>query len=108
MAAVGGEHARVVDDKTPCANLGYVINGTIYHPGDALVVPDHPIATLFAPMQASWLKTSEVIAFVQAISPAVAVGIHDGQLNENGRESVNHWLGGTCDGYRWLPPGTDL
>lgn len=106
VAAVGGQHARVVDDQETIANLGYVINATIYHPGDSLYVPDQPIDTAFVPMQASWLKTAEAISFVRTISPAQAVGIHDGQLNDRGRDSVNHWLGRSYARYRWMPPGT--
>jgi L-ascorbate metabolism protein UlaG (beta-lactamase superfamily) len=108
VAAVGGQHARVVDDQETIANLGYVINATIYHPGDSLYVPDQPIDTAFVPMQASWLKTSEAISFLDTVLPSQAVGIHDGQLKDHGRDSVNHWLGQACDGYRWVPPGTVL
>jgi L-ascorbate metabolism protein UlaG (beta-lactamase superfamily) len=59
VTAVGARHAPVFEDEPDCANHGYVIDDRIYHPGDALFVPDQPVETLFVPLQASWLKTAE-------------------------------------------------
>ncbi|MCP3854017.1 MAG: MBL fold metallo-hydrolase [Actinomycetia bacterium] len=109
VVAVGGEHARVVDDQDPCVNVGYIIDDRIYHPGDALHVPDQPIEILFVPVHASWLKTSEAIDFVAQIAPRRAFGIHEGQINQRGLAAANHWLEKECDGrYQWLPPGTTI
>ena len=110
VTAVGGRHAAVVPGQEVCANLGYVVTAddeSVYHPGDALAVPDVPVTTLLVPMQASWLKTEEAIAFVRAVRPDRAVGIHDGQVNDRARASINHWLAteGGAD-YHWLAPGT--
>ena len=110
MTAVGGRHAAVVPGQEVCANLGYVVTAddeSVYHPGDALAVPDVAVTTLLVPMQASWLKTEEAIAFVRAVRPDRAVGIHDGQVNDRARASINHWLAteGGAD-YHWLAPGT--
>ena len=107
VSAVGGLHAPVVPGQPPCANLGYVVDDALYHPGDALHVPDTAVETLLVPLQASWLKTGEAIDFVRRVSPERAVGIHDGQVNERGLASLNEWLaerGGTD--YRWVAPGS--
>ncbi|MEV5894681.1 hypothetical protein [Nonomuraea fuscirosea] len=72
---------------------------------DAVQVPAEPVETLLVPLQASWLKTAEVIDFVRAVAPERAFGIHDGQINERGLASVNGWLGQeTRHRYRWLAP----
>ena len=106
VRAVGGRHALIVDGRPDCPNLGYVVDGEAYHPGDAVHVPDVPVRTLFVPMQGSWLKTDEAIRFVNAIAPERAFGIHDGQLNERGLDSINGWLDEqTTASYRYLPPG---
>jgi L-ascorbate metabolism protein UlaG (beta-lactamase superfamily)/catechol 2,3-dioxygenase-like lactoylglutathione lyase family enzyme len=110
VRTVGAHHAAIVPGQKVCANLGYVVTAageSVYHPGDALAVPDVPVTTLLVPMQASWLKTDEAIAFLLAVRPERAVGIHDGQVNDRARASLNHWLsteGGTD--YHWLAPGT--
>jgi L-ascorbate metabolism protein UlaG (beta-lactamase superfamily) len=106
IEAVAGRHATVHGQLPSCQNLGYVVDNALYHPGDALTLPGRPIETLLVPMQASWLKTAEALDFMRSVTPRRAFGIHDGQINERGRDSVNGWFtrsGGTE--YRWLAPG---
>lgn len=105
VTAVGGRHATIYGGKPDCANLGYVIDDRVYHPGDSLHVPQQPVEVLCVPMQAAWVKMVEVIDFVRAVDPHMAFGIHDAQINEYGLESVNGWLGQETDnGYRYLAP----
>lgn len=109
VTAVGARHAPVFQDEPDCANHGYIIEDSIYHPGDALLVPDQPVQTLFVPLQASWLKTAEAISFLRAVRPERAIGIHDAQINSRGLQGANSWLtdqGG--HGYRYLTPGENL
>jgi L-ascorbate metabolism protein UlaG (beta-lactamase superfamily) len=106
VRAVGGRHAEIYGGLPDCANLGYLVDDRLYHPGDSLHLPAQPVETLFVPMQASWLKTVEAIDFLRAVRPERAFGIHDAQINRRGRESVNGWLGEQGAGaYRWLAPG---
>jgi L-ascorbate metabolism protein UlaG (beta-lactamase superfamily) len=109
VGAVGGQHAIIYGGQPDCANLGYVVDGAIYHPGDSLHVPRQTIDTLLVPAQGSWLKLDEVIDFVRAIGPALAVPIHDAQLNDRGLAGVNHWISheGKAE-YRYLAPGESL
>jgi L-ascorbate metabolism protein UlaG (beta-lactamase superfamily) len=102
----GGRHAAVVPGQVTCRNVGFLVGG-LYHPGDALDVPDEKVETLLVPMQASWLKTAEAIAFLQAVAPRRAFGIHDGQINERGIDSINGWLGERGH-YSWLPAGAHV
>ncbi|MDP9397853.1 MAG: MBL fold metallo-hydrolase [Actinomycetota bacterium] len=109
VTAVGGRHAPVRAGRAGCANLGYLVEDALYHPGDALDVPPGQVHTLLVPMQASWLKTSEAIDFAQAVAPRLALGIHDAQINDRGRASINGWLEEeSATDYRWVPPGTAL
>jgi L-ascorbate metabolism protein UlaG (beta-lactamase superfamily) len=105
VRAVGGRHAFIYDGQPDCANLGYVVDDAVYHPGDALHVPDQPVDTLLVPAQASWLKMAEAIDFVKAVQPRRAFPIHDAQLSDRGLGSVNAWLGEETTGYRYLAPG---
>lgn len=107
VTAHGGRHAHVHGGLPDCANLGYLVGESLYHPGDSLHVPERPVETLLVPLQGSWLKTTESIDFVRAVGPERAYGIHDGQLNERGLGSINGWLTRECGGrYDWLPAGT--
>ncbi|MDX3193032.1 MBL fold metallo-hydrolase [Streptomyces sp. MN03-5084-2B] len=105
IRATGGVHAPVHGGKPSCPNLGYVIDD-LYYPGDALTPPGEPVDTVLVPVQASWLKTADAIDFLLEVAPRRAYGVHDGQVNERGRGSINAWYareGGTR--YRWLAPG---
>ncbi|WP_328687320.1 MBL fold metallo-hydrolase [Streptomyces caniferus] len=106
VRAVGGRHAPVHGGRPDCANLGYLVDESVYHPGDAFHVPEQPVETLLVPVQGSWMKTAEAIGFVKAVRPQRAFAIHDGQINERGLSSVNGWLAEETDhGYRYLRPG---
>lgn len=109
ITAHGGRHAHIYGSLPDCANLGYVVEDGLYHPGDSLHVPDVPVETLLVPLQASWMRTGEAIDFVRAVRPERAIGIHDAQINERGLASVNGWLEeeGRTD-YRWLAPCSRL
>jgi L-ascorbate metabolism protein UlaG (beta-lactamase superfamily) len=106
VQAVGGRHAVIYGGQPDCANLGYIVDGAVYHPGDSLHLPGQPIDTLLVPLQASWLKLDEAIDFVKAVGPRQAHGIHDAQVNERGLASINGWLSEEVDSYRYLAPGS--
>lgn len=109
VRAVGGRHAFIYGGEPDCANLGYVVEDAVYHPGDSLHVPEQPVDTLLVPAQGSWVKMAEAIDFVKAVGPRRAFPIHDAQINERGLASVNGWLGEeTGAGYRYLAPGESL
>lgn len=109
VLAVGGRHAVIYDDYPKCANLGYIVDESLYHPGDSLHVPAEPVETLLVPAQGSWLKMAEAIDFMKAISPERVFPIHDGQINAHGLDSVNGWLSEYAGaGYRYLAPGETL
>lgn len=107
VTAIGAPHAIIHDGLPDCAHLGYLVDD-LYHPGDSVHPPGVPVTTLLVPMQGSWLKTGEAIDFLRTVDPSVAIGIHEGQLNERGLEAVNAWLGESHPGYRYLPPGSSL
>jgi L-ascorbate metabolism protein UlaG (beta-lactamase superfamily) len=109
VLAVGGRHAVIYDGYPKCVNLGYIVDESVYHPGDSLHVPAESVETLLVPAQGSWLKMAEAIDFMAAIAAQQVVPIHDGQLNARGLDSINGWLGEYAgDGYRYLAPGESL
>ncbi|GAA4690559.1 MBL fold metallo-hydrolase [Phytohabitans rumicis] len=105
VRAVGGRHALIYGGQPDCANLGYLVDEAVYHPGDSLHVPEQPVETLLVPAHGSWMKLDEAIDFVKAIKPRLAFPIHDAQINDRGLGSVNGWLDQETDGYRYLAPG---
>jgi L-ascorbate metabolism protein UlaG (beta-lactamase superfamily) len=113
VRAFGGQHAVIHQAiGTPCANLSYLVNDAVYHPGDSFFVPPTPVRTLLAPLHAPWSKLAEVIDFVVATRAPQAFPIHDAMLSESGvQNSVGHverfaQTYGTS--FTYLPPGAGV
>lgn len=98
VSAVGGTHALIYDGVPDCVNLGYIVDGHVYHPGDALYVPPTPVSTVLLPAAAPWLKLAEALDFVRAVAPQRAIPIHDATLSDIGLQGFDNWVkakGGT-------------
>jgi L-ascorbate metabolism protein UlaG (beta-lactamase superfamily) len=80
---VHGElHAVIHPDIPQITNIGYVVDdGSVFHPGDALTVPERPVETLLLPLQAPWSKFSEIVDYLREVEPGTAYDIHDGLLS---------------------------
>jgi L-ascorbate metabolism protein UlaG (beta-lactamase superfamily) len=110
---VHGElHAEIHPDIPRVANVGFLIGGLVFHPGDALTVPDEPVATLLLPLHAPWSKVAEVIDYVRAVDADQAYAVHDGLLSDAGLAIVGGLLGergpGTPTPYSRLAPGDSV
>ena len=88
----GGQHALIHPTIPVVANVAYLVDDAVYHPGDSLVVPPVPVRTLLAPIHAPWSKTAEVIDFVVSVRARHVHQIHDGLLNEIGMGFVEGHL----------------
>lgn len=73
----GGQHALIHPVVPVVANVGYLVDGAAYHPGDSLVVPPVPVRTLLLPAAAPWSRMAEVIDFAVSVRAPHAYGIHD-------------------------------
>ncbi|MFD5232883.1 MBL fold metallo-hydrolase [Streptomyces qaidamensis] len=92
---VHGElHAVIHPDIPRITNVGYLVDGgRVFHPGDALTVPDHPVETLMLPVMAPWSKISEVIDYVREVEPQRAYDIHDALLTDLARPIYDRQIG---------------
>ncbi len=84
----GSQHAVIHPLLPVVANTGYLIDGSVYHPGDSFTVPSEPVEALLIPIHAPWSKISEVIDFAISVRAPQAFQIHDGLLNDTGRGMV--------------------
>lgn len=100
VRAFGGQHAVIHQAVgTPCANLSYLVDDVVYHPGDSFFVPPTPVQALLVPLHAPWSKLGEVIDFVVAMRAPQAFPIHDAMLNDSGvKNSLGH-LGRFAENY---------
>jgi len=110
VRAYGGWHAEIHPEVPRVVNLGYLVNDSIYHPGDSFDVPeDVEVDTLFVPISGPWLKLSESVDFVRAVNPRRAYALHDGLLGDAGLTLYDKNLSqlANCE-YARLTPGTTV
>ncbi|MFE2760856.1 MBL fold metallo-hydrolase [Streptomyces halstedii] len=103
---VHGElHAVIHPDIPRITNVGFLVDGSVFHPGDALTVPDRPVDTLMLPVMAPWNKISEVIDYVREVAPRRAIDVHDALLTDLARPIYDRQIGelGGADHGRMTP-----
>lgn len=81
----GGQHATIYAEIPVVANLGVMINGRLYYPGDSFTQPERDIEILALPVSAPWMKLSEAIDFARAVKPHLIFPSHDAVLSEVGK-----------------------
>lgn len=106
----GGLHAQIHPDVPRVANLGFLVEDSVYHPGDSFDVPaGAQVETLFVPISGPWLKLAESVDFIRAVAPRRAYALHDHLLSEAGGKVHDANLArlAGCD-YQRLIPGTTV
>lgn len=88
----GELHALVNPGWPRVANVGFLVDGSVFHPGDAYTVPDVEVGTLLLPTNGPWLKATELLDFVREVAPGRAYSVHDGFLNDAGLGLVDRLL----------------
>jgi L-ascorbate metabolism protein UlaG (beta-lactamase superfamily) len=76
----GDKHATIHRDFTEFDNIGFLVNG-LFHPGDALTVPEEKVRTLLAPAGAPWVKLAEVVDYVREVEPGEVFLVHNAVLS---------------------------
>ncbi|QZY29475.1 MBL fold metallo-hydrolase [Nocardioides coralli] len=101
VRVVGELHAVIHPELPRFHNSGYLVSAggsTVFHPGDALTVPDRSVDVLCVPVSAPWLKAAEAVDFARAVGAPRNLAIHDRVYSPEGL--------GIVDGHfeRLLPP----
>jgi L-ascorbate metabolism protein UlaG (beta-lactamase superfamily) len=108
----GEQHALIHRDIPIVANTGFLVDGTVFHPGDALTVPEEEVPVLLVPAGAPWLKTGEMIDYVREVRPRQGFAIHDALYSDVALALVASWLNLAGDpvGAKMtrLDPGTSV
>ncbi|SDH13669.1 MBL fold metallo-hydrolase [Microbacterium pygmaeum] len=82
----GGTHAVIHESIPVVDNVGVLVNGDFYYPGDSYAVPKGvDVKLLAAPVGAPWLKIGDAMDFVLAVKPRQAFAAHDMTLSVIGR-----------------------
>jgi L-ascorbate metabolism protein UlaG (beta-lactamase superfamily) len=112
--AVGELHAVIHPDLPRFHNSGYLFtlgDTTVFHPGDALTVPEQHVDVLCVPVCAPWMRAAEAVDFARAVGAPRNLAIHDRIYSEAGLSIVDgHFarLLPESSAYARLPDGADL
>lgn len=115
VEVVGERHAVIHPELPRVDNSGYLLtlgDVRVFHPGDALTVPDTRPDVLMLPVCAPWMKMSESIDYARVVAAPRNVAIHDGVYSEFGLGIVDahqhRFLDPLGLEYRRLASGADL
>jgi L-ascorbate metabolism protein UlaG (beta-lactamase superfamily) len=97
----GEQHAVIHDDLPRATNVGYLLGERLYHPGDALFVPEKTIEILALPAMAPWMALKEAIDYQRAVGPRSSIPIHE-KLLANTDMYYGRLENMGPDGMRWL------
>ena len=115
LEVVGERHAVIHPELPGLHNSGFLLEvegQQVFHPGDALTVPERDVDLLLLPVSAPWLKVSECIDFARDVGAPRSVAIHDAIYSEAGLHFaaglIEGFLGPRDQTYTRLQPGQDL
>ena len=91
IAVFGELHASIHRDIPQVSNVGFLVGGGLYHPGDAYHAPDAKVETLLVPTSGPWAKLGESADYVREVAPARALQIHESLLTEAGQQ-MTAWM----------------
>jgi L-ascorbate metabolism protein UlaG (beta-lactamase superfamily) len=84
LRVAGRDHAVVHPDVPVVPNVGYLVGGRLFHPGDAFTEPGEAVEVLAVPAGAPWLKLAEAVDYLRRVAPRVAVPVHERVLSQKG------------------------
>jgi L-ascorbate metabolism protein UlaG (beta-lactamase superfamily) len=89
----GGKHAEIHGGKPDVANVGVLVNGKVYYPGDSFDKPNKTPEVLLLPTSGPWLKIGEVIDFIDAVKPTkLVIPTHNALQSELGESVAESWI----------------
>jgi L-ascorbate metabolism protein UlaG (beta-lactamase superfamily) len=109
----GGKHAQIHSSIPIVDNLGVLVNGALFYPGDSFTIPEGiDVDVLAVPSSAPWLKAAEFMDYVLAVRPKRSFPTHEMINSVAGKKMANARIGWATEqgGGEFLPlePGDTL
>lgn len=98
IEVLGSKHAMITHAQDVPANIGFLVNRRVLHPGDAFQ-PIKNVDLALVPVNGPWVKMLDVEEWLKKFPPHRFVGIHDGMVIDAGRALNNTILGILGDAY---------
>ncbi|TSC76611.1 MAG: hypothetical protein G01um101431_744 [Parcubacteria group bacterium Gr01-1014_31] len=80
IIGVGKLHAEIYGNWNRVDNIGILVAGELFYPGDAFTPPPTGVRILALPIAGPWMKIKEAVAYAMAVKPRLAFPVHDGML----------------------------
>jgi len=77
VEVIGREHAVIHSSIPGIPNVGYLIAGRLFHPGDAFTPVGREVDILALPLVAPWSKFQETADYLLETKPRIAFPIHE-------------------------------
>ncbi|GAB2974637.1 MBL fold metallo-hydrolase [Frigoribacterium salinisoli] len=84
LAFHGSRHAVIHESIPVVDNVGVLVDGRLFVPGDQFTVPPVPVETLAVPIGAPWSKVAEVMDYADAVKATRTFPVHEGTLSQAG------------------------
>jgi L-ascorbate metabolism protein UlaG (beta-lactamase superfamily) len=84
VRVAGDRHAEVHPELPGPQNRAYLIGEAVFVTGDEHCLPPGPLRLLVTPIDAPWLRATDLIRYIRAVRPERVIGVHDGLLNPDG------------------------
>jgi L-ascorbate metabolism protein UlaG (beta-lactamase superfamily) len=92
ITVFGDLHAPIHSDIPQVENVGFLIDGRVYHPGDSYYVPPVLVTTLLLPTSGPWTSFGQAADFVRGVGPENVVQIHEVMLSEIGQQFMASFI----------------
>ncbi|MBI5161707.1 MAG: MBL fold metallo-hydrolase [Micrococcales bacterium] len=86
----GGQHALIHSSIPVVDNLGVLVDGELFYPGDSYTVPEGvEVQALAVPSSAPWLKIGDAMDYVLQVAPRHSFPTHEMVNSEAGKQMAN-------------------
>jgi L-ascorbate metabolism protein UlaG (beta-lactamase superfamily) len=81
LEARDGVHEEIFEEFGQVHNTGYIIDNTLFYPGDSFEVTSVRVPVLALPVAGPWSTVAHAINFALAIRPTHVFPVHDGHIH---------------------------
>jgi L-ascorbate metabolism protein UlaG (beta-lactamase superfamily) len=87
IEAFDSPHEEIFEDFNIVQNTGYLIDKTLYIPGDSFHRPNTQVKVLALPVAGPWCRIADSVRYAIEVHPKAAFPIHDGMLKAEARST---------------------
>jgi L-ascorbate metabolism protein UlaG (beta-lactamase superfamily) len=96
VEVLGERHAEIHPDIAGPLNRAYLLDDSVLVTGDEHPTNFRAVTALVTPVDAPWLRASDLIRYVRQVRPRTVIGVHDGLVNEHGEQVADAVLRSLC------------